>query len=89
MLGLRHRLRTACHDEGGGSGPHLHRRLEHRLQPGPAASVHLEARNPGAQASVQGRDPAQSRSLTIGVALAQDHVVDVALTETGARGQGP
>ena len=64
-LGLAHALGAAGQHEVGGPGLHLHRRVDHRLQPGAAAAVDLQARAPRPaarrRARPRGRAPAPRR----------------------------
>ena len=53
-----------------------HARVEHRLQPGAAAAVHLQARHVDREAGVERRDAAQRGGVATGVRLAEDDVVD-------------
>src|SRR6476619_2728490 len=89
MLHVRHRLGTAGHHHAGGTRGNLSRSVEHGLQTRTAAAVDLQSRHAGAQARVQRGDPADGRCLTAGVSVAEDDVVDVALTETGPLNKCP
>ena len=87
MLDIGHRLRPAGHDDAGGTGGDLTRGVQHRLQAGTAASVDLKSGDAGAQPRIEGRDPADRGRFAAGVAVAEDHVVHVAFTESGADDQ--
>ena len=83
VLDVRHRLRAAGYDEASGSGGDLRRGVQHRLQARAAAAVDLQARHPRAQTGVECGHAADRRCFAVGVAVAEDHVVDVALSEPG------
>ncbi len=87
MLGLAHRLGPARDDKPCGARGDLHRRVEHRLQPRAAPAVDLHTWDVHAKAGVQRRDPADRRGLAVRVALAEHHVVHVALAQADARAQ--
>ena len=89
MLDVRHRLGTAGHDHAGGARGNLSRGVEHGLQARTAAAVDLQPRYAGAQAGVECGDPPDGRCFAAGVAVAEDDVVDVALTETGPVNERP
>lgn len=84
VLGLAHAFRAARQHELRAAGGHLHTGVDHGLQPRSATPVDLQARNGDVQARVQGGDPADGRCLPVGVALAEDHVVDGVGGDAGA-----
>ena len=84
MLDVGHRLRSPATTTRAAPVATCARGVQHGLQAGPAAPVDLEARHPGAEAGVERGDPADRRRLAVGVALAEDDVVDIALAEAGA-----
>ena len=63
---------------------HLHAGVEHRLQTRAAAPVDLQARHRDVEAGVERGDPSDGRGLAVGVALAEDDVVDVLGCQAGA-----
>ena len=83
MLDVRHRLRAAGHDEASGAGGDLRGAVQDSLQARAAAAVDLQARHARAQAGVERGYPTDRRRLAVGVAVAEDHVVDVALAQPG------
>ena len=87
VLDLRHRLGPAGDDHPRGAGRDLAGGVQHGLQAGAAAPVELEPGDAGAEAGVEGGDPADRRGLAVGVALAEHDVVDVALAEPGPADQ--
>ena len=91
VLDVGHRLGAAGDDQGAAAAGDLRGGVEHRLQAGAAAAVELEAGHAGAETRVEGGDAADGRVLAAGVAVAEDHVVDVALLQarpTHELGQG-
>jgi hypothetical protein len=62
-------------------------RVQDSLEAGAATPVQLEAGYADAEAGVQCRNSADRGGLAVGVALAEDHVVDVTLAEPGPSDQ--
>jgi hypothetical protein len=83
VLDVRHRLRAAGHDEPSGAGGDLRGGVQDSLQARAAAAVDLQAGHPRAQTGVESGHATDRRRLAVGVAVAEDHVVDVALAEPG------
>ena len=86
-LGLAHALGAAGEHEVGGAGLNLHARLDHRLQPGAAAAVDLEAWHVDRQPRIERRHAAERGRLTVRITLTQQHVVDLVAPEARARDQ--
>ena len=84
VLDVGHRFRTAGDHDAGRAGGDLPRGVQHRLQARAAAAVDLQTGHPGAEAGVQRRDPTDGGRFAVGVAVAEDDVVDVALPQAGA-----
>ena len=84
-LGLAHAVDSAGQDELGGAGLDLHAAEHDRLQPRAAAAVELQAGHLDAEARVERGDAADRRRLAVRIALAEDHVVDLARRQRGAR----
>ena len=70
-------------------GGNLSRGVEHGLQAATAAAVDLQPRYAGAQAGVECGDPPDGRCFAAGVSVAEDDVVDVALTEIARPQRAP
>ena len=87
VLDVGHRLGAARDHEACASGGDLRGTVQHRLQARTATSIDLHAGDSDAEARIERRDSAQSRRLTVRIALPKDHVVDIALAEAGTRGQ--
>ncbi|GFG85591.1 hypothetical protein MALGJ_22670 [Mycolicibacter algericus] len=89
MLDVGHRFRTAGYDQPGGAGGDLPGGIQHSLQPRSAATVDLGSRHASAQPRVQCGDPPDGRRFTIGVAVAENDVVDVTVPQSGPCDQLP
>ena len=83
MLDIGHRFRPACDHHTCRSGGHLPGGVEHGLQAGAAPSIDLQAGDPDAQAGVQRCDTADGRGLTVGIAVAQNDIIDVTFVQAG------
>ena len=57
---------------------------ENSLEPRTAAAVELHPRHIDAQAGVERRDAAEGRRFAVGIALPENHVVDVLGVDAGA-----
>ena len=87
--GVAHAFGAAGDHDGARAGLHAQHRVDDGLQPGSAAPVDLDARDPHRQAGVQGDDSPDRRGLAVGAAVAEDHVVDVHGVDAGALEQRP
>ncbi len=76
-LHLAHALRAAGQHKVGGAGLHLHARLDHRLETRAAAAVDLDPGHLDWEPRVERRDAPERRRIAVGVALAEQHVVDL------------
>ena len=77
VLGVAHALDAAGDHHIGHAGLHHHRRIDHGLQAGPAAAVELVAGDLDRQTGRQRRIACDAGRLAVGVALGEDHVVDL------------
>ena len=78
---LAHRLDAARDREVTRSGLHLHHRVEDRLQAGAATSVDLGAPDRHREPGIERGYPGDGRRLGRGIALPEDHVLDVGAVE--------
>ena len=84
-----HRLGAAREHDLRRAALHLHRRVEHGLQPRAAAPVDLQPGRGDGEPRVERHDPADRGRLHRGVAVAEQHVVDGGRVESGALEQRP
>ena len=84
VLGLAHALGAAGDDQVRGAGLHAHGGVEDGLEPGAAPTVQLMSRNGDGKPGVERGNAADGRRLAVGIALAEDDVVDVAAFDAGA-----
>ncbi len=75
-LGLAHALRAACEHELRDARLHLHTTEHDRLKPRTTATVELHSRRLDRQTGVERGDATECGRLAVGVALAEDHVLD-------------
>ena len=87
VLGLAHAVDAAGNDQISHAGLHPHGGVDHRLQAGAAAAINLQAGHAHAQLGVEGGNAADGRRLAVGVALAEDNVVNITALDAGATHQ--
>jgi hypothetical protein len=64
-------------------GLHLHRALDHRLEPGSAAAIDLQSGNVDGHSGIERGNASQRRRLAVGIALPEQHIVHLIGGETG------
>ena len=81
--GRAHHIDAARDHDLAESGPDLHRRVQDRLEAGPAAPVDLRAGDRFGKSGVKGGDPADGRGLGGRIGVAEDDLIDLAGVDAG------